>query len=301
MKVVIASVVSAILSAAVLAQPAEHPTAPSGATSIDLTTVAGTILADMRAFEAAELGLALAPTPHGELLVVGISSESPAARAGIRRGDFILRIDGHDVASTKDLKTAIHGETPHESVKLTMWRGGKETELDLLLLAADGPMKPERRPWAGLQCDEVPDKGLVIKAVYPGGPAANAGLKVGDVIVSADGKTIRSFIDAEKYLRQLQPFAEAKLVVLRDGDRLNMNLKMASLRTTPGGLVLETRAQNSEPSSTAPSPELQMQTLTLEQLRWEAEQRQRLEQLLQEIRQDVKQLRTELAALKNKE
>lgn len=294
MKVVLAAVLLTLFSASVLAQSPEPASAASGIAPMTPTSVDEATLADTGAFEVAELGLVVAPTLHCELLVVGISFESPAARAGVRTGDFILKIDGHDIASTKELNPIIRGQGRHEAVKLTMWRGGKARELALPLLAADQRPNPERRPWAGLQCDEVPKKGLVIKAVYPNGPAAIAGLKVGDVIVSADGIAIKSFVDAEKYLRQLKPFAEAKVVVLRGGDPLTVTVKMASLRTTTDGLLLETDAESGERSSAARSSELQVQTLILEEQRREAEQRQRLEQLLQEIRQDVKTLQGEV-------
>ena len=154
--------------------------------------------------------------------------------------------------------------------------------------------EPESRPWAGIQCDEVAGKGLVIKAVYADGPAAKAGLQVGDAIVSADGMKIKSLIDAEKYLRGIQPFAEAKVVVRRNGEQRNLNVKMASLRETPEGLVVETSAAGGDPATAAFPDSLVPQSEMLEPERWEAEQHQRLEQLLQEIRADLKELKSKL-------
>jgi S1-C subfamily serine protease len=257
-----------------------------------------TVLADLHAFEAPELGLMLAPAPHGELLIIGVRPASAAERAGLRRGDFIMKIDGQEVPSIETLKAAIHTGPRRESAKVLAWRGGKQTEREILLSPAARTTGLKRRPWAGIQCDEVPGKGLVIKAVYPGGPAAQAGLNVGDVIVSADGVKIDSLVDAEKYMAQLQPFAEAAVVVLRNGEELAMRVKTISLRETPEGLVLEDDATDSDASTqgeTADGGE------AVELERWEAEQHQRLELLLQEIRQDIKELKTKIEPPKKDE
>ena len=253
MKVIAFAIVVAAFSTAVLAQPSDPALKPSSPASHDPGSDVETILAEMKAFEAAKLGLVLAPTPRDDLLVIGIRPASPAARAGLRRGDFIVKINGQDIPSLDKLKSAIHADPPRESAKLQVWRGGEESELEILLSTTDRVTELESRPWAGIQCDEVPGKGLVIKAVYADGPAAKAGLQVGDVIVSADGMKIKSLIDAEKYLRGLQPFAEAKVVVRRNGDHRNLNVKMASLRETPEGLVVETDDKTGDPATVTPT------------------------------------------------
>jgi S1-C subfamily serine protease len=294
MKVIAYAIVVAGLSTAVLAQPSGPARKSPDPASYDPGLDVETILAEMKAFEAAKLGLVLVPTPRDDLLVIGIRSASPAARAGLRRGDFIVTINGKDISSLDKLKAAVDADPPRESATLQVWRGGEESELEILLSTTDRVAEPESRPWAGIQCDEVPGKGLVINAVYAGGPAAKAGLQVGDVVVSADGMKINSSIDAEKYLRGLQPFAEAKVVVFRNGEQRNLNVKMASLRETPEGLMVETSATDVEPAtaslphSAAPPSEM------LKPERWEAEQHQRLEQLLQEIRADLRELKTKL-------
>jgi membrane-associated protease RseP (regulator of RpoE activity) len=291
MKVAFVTVLVATCCSAVLAQPAEAPPGPS---ADDHANEVASILAEMQAFEAPELGLLIAPAPHGELLIIGIRPNSAAERAGLRRGDFVVKVDGEDVPSVEELKAAIRAGRPRrESANVTVWRGGKESEVELMLSKAERSQESKPRPWAGIQFDEVPGKGLVVKSVYPGGPADQAGLQVGDLIVSADGTKIQSFVDAERYLQELQPLAEAKVVVLRDGQQRAVNIKTASLHVTPQGLVLKTGA--GDPAAvTAPQEYLAPEAAAVEQARWEAEQRQRLEQLLQEIRQDIKELKTKL-------
>jgi S1-C subfamily serine protease len=298
MKVALVSVIVAISSTAQLTQPTESTSNPPAVSVDGQVADLETVLAELQAFEAPRLGLMLAPAPHGELLIIGLRSGSPAERAGLRRGDFIIKIDGQQVPPLDKLKAAIRSEPQRESAKLLVWRGGTQTEREVLFAPADGSSASKGRPWAGIQCDEVPGKGLVIKSVYPGGPADKAGLRAGDIIVSADGVKIKSFVDAERYLAQLRAFAVPEVVILRDGKQLTVNVKTISLRETADGLVLETDTQNSASSN---QPDQGPESAAAEQERWEAEQHQRLELLLQEIRQDIKDLKANIETPKKDE
>jgi C-terminal processing protease CtpA/Prc len=75
-----------------------------------------------------------------------------------------------------------------------------------------------RRPMLGVQLGEGrPQGGVRVTTVSPGGPAAVAGLKAGDVIVSVNGQKTKDARDVAERVRALEPGAEAKLDVERDG------------------------------------------------------------------------------------
>ncbi|WP_217914685.1 S1C family serine protease [Miltoncostaea marina] len=63
------------------------------------------------------------------------------------------------------------------------------------------------------------DQGAAVLSVVDGGPAAEAGVRPGDVIVSAGGDPVRQVEDLYAALRRTQPGDELRLEVLRDGDR----------------------------------------------------------------------------------
>ncbi len=78
---------------------------------------------------------------------------------------------------------------------------------------------PEAPPFTarlGVLVEETP-KGLVIRKVLPGRPAAKAGLKEGDVILKADGKLIKSVTDLKLALYSKRPEDKIRLEILRDG------------------------------------------------------------------------------------
>jgi hypothetical protein len=67
-------------------------------------------------------------------------------------------------------------------------------------------------------------EGVKLSGVRPGSPAEKAGLKGGDIIVSLAGRTIKSVQDYTYVLQELQPNKEVEVVVLRDGQKVSLQL-----------------------------------------------------------------------------
>jgi S1-C subfamily serine protease len=90
------------------------------------------------------------------------------------------------------------------------------------LIASHG-MGMGKRAMLGISIGEAEDKnGVHVEGVTPGGPASDAGLKAGDVIVGIDGKTLRNTDKSSgaalvAHLRTLKPGDKVKVEYLRDG------------------------------------------------------------------------------------
>ncbi len=65
---------------------------------------------------------------HGAL-VASAERDGPAARAGIRRGDTIISVDGEQIKDARDLSRKIAKYAPGAKAKITIWRDGKERDL----------------------------------------------------------------------------------------------------------------------------------------------------------------------------
>lgn len=61
--------------------------------------------------------------------VTQVSKDSPAEKAGLRKDDVILRLDGENITSVRKLNRLVSELAPDHSVKLTISRGGAEQEL----------------------------------------------------------------------------------------------------------------------------------------------------------------------------
>ena len=143
---------------------------------------------------------------------------SPAAKAGIVAGDVITSVNGTQVKDSRDLARTISMLAPGSSVKLDVLHNGTSKPVTLTL----GEMPNDRQarageteqpgaagtPHLGLslapagEVDGAGDKGVVVTSVDPEGPAAEHGLKTGDVILNVGGKTVANIGDVRSALTE---------------------------------------------------------------------------------------------------
>jgi regulator of sigma E protease len=144
-----------------------------------------------------------------------VAPNSPAAQAGIQPGDRIIKIQNIQNPRWDDVRERV-AVNPKQTIALTVRRGGQiiDTKLTPAEVGAD------RQGDAGW---EPPDEG-VIGAVLPGKPAANAGVKAGDIIVSLNGSPVDSIREAKKKLQEIKS-GPLQLAVLRQGKQLDFNLQ----------------------------------------------------------------------------
>jgi serine protease Do len=83
---------------------------------------------------AQQLGL---PTNRG-LLVQSLDAGSPAERAGMQLGDFILQIDGRTVVNNEEAGRAVFGVQPGETVRFSVLRNGRQLEIPVKVTVGPG-------------------------------------------------------------------------------------------------------------------------------------------------------------------
>ena len=65
----------------------------------------------------------------GGARVADVVSGGPADAAGLRAGDVVTSVDGHDVADSGDLSSAIDDQQPGDEVSIVVTRGGEQQTL----------------------------------------------------------------------------------------------------------------------------------------------------------------------------
>ena len=157
-------------------------------------------------------------------------SGSPAAKAGIQSGDVITAVNGAPVKDARELARAIGTMAPDTSVKLDIVRNSEPRTITVTLAQmaneqrataddSDGVKPTSGVPHLGLQlapASEVSgagDKGVVITAVEPDGPAAEQGLETGNVILEVSGKPVANAGDVRKALSEAKSQGKHQILI----------------------------------------------------------------------------------------
>ncbi|MEJ1966066.1 MAG: DegQ family serine endoprotease [Gammaproteobacteria bacterium] len=174
--------------------------------------------------------------PRGAL-VSSVEKAGPPQKAGIKSGDVILQVDDQPIDQTSALSNYISRRRPGTQSVLTLWRGGAEEKVKvtiaelkepggLITQHAGGPGREERtrlglavRP---LTPDEKGsaevDTGVMVVSVT--GPAAQAGVQPGDIVLAVNSRAIRSPDELREQVAKIHGDGVAALLVLREGNQL---------------------------------------------------------------------------------
>ena len=171
------------------------------------------------------------------IMVTNVNSAGPAERAGLKRYDVILQLNGKDVRDTNSFRNSVAAMAPGTQVTLTLWRDGAQIEIRATLgeltpeTAQSGnqggggseesggrlgvsvePITPSLASQLGLPRNS---QGLVVTDISPGSPAADAGVHIGDVIREVNRQPIRTVDDIRKALQRSD--RQALLLIERQG------------------------------------------------------------------------------------
>jgi S1-C subfamily serine protease len=119
----------------------------------------------------------------------------------------------------------------------------------LVCCFAPAPL-PRPSPASYLGIDAKPgDGGVVVDVVYISSPAEQGGLTQQDVILSIDGKTVRSLNELNAVLRKTKPNNTVPIVVRRYGEEVRLSAKLLPRRNFPYlGLSLSTTTVEEMPA-----------------------------------------------------
>ena len=108
---------------------------------------------------------------------------------------------------------------------------GKEDDRSVIVLK-------RRRPVVGMSLDSEEDGGIIVRRVVPGGPAAKAGIQVGDHVTATDGIRIRSVYQATVPTLHKQPGDTLRFTIERSGKPQDIQV------TLGGGVELPSLPEN---------------------------------------------------------
>jgi serine protease Do len=166
-------------------------------------------------------------------LVADVVKEGPADGAGLKQGDVIVEFDGKPVVDSAELPLLVARTGVGKSVRLKVIRDKEAHEYSVKI----GELKDEDIQATGGSTSEdlglavqtlTPElaenlnldkalKGVVVTQVEPGGPAAEAGLRRGDVILEVNRKPVKNAAAYQKAVREIGK-GKSLLFLVRRGD-----------------------------------------------------------------------------------
>lgn len=195
---------------------------------------------------ASSLGL---DKPMGAL-VADVEPQGPAAKAGIKAGDVIIKFDGRNVQTQADLPYLVGRTTPNAKVPVVVMRKARQQTINVTIGALPDPESQALVPVPtndkvsgaadklGLIVENLDGNsggnssnnlggnkdwrgeitsGVLVRQVEPGSPAAHAGLIPGDVIDQLGFNEIDSVADYKRLIPKLEKGAPQAIRFFRNG------------------------------------------------------------------------------------
>ncbi len=182
------------------------------------------------------LGVSVSDSDEG-VTVRMVVPGSPAAEAGLRRGDVIEAVDETAIETAGQLVDVIATYAPGDEVVLTVsWRGDSREVTVVLgeqpsmsnIMPQTGPVLRGALNLLGLDL-EITDEGLRVQAIAPDSPLVDVGFEVGDLITAINGEPIDT--DLPGMMLRLFHFRDEPLVftVQRDGEEIEISVDPAAV------------------------------------------------------------------------
>ena len=171
-------------------------------------------------------------------IVTDLQAKGSAERAGLKRGDVVVRFDGRDVMDSGHLRNLVAQAPIGSKHRLDLIRDGKSYQTDLVVQEAPRERAKKNQaaaaaastahPLSGVVFDDVTpplvrqmdlsvNSGVVVTDLEEGSLAEASGLQPGDVVLELNRQHVNNFLTFQRLADPLKPTDLALLLVNRQG------------------------------------------------------------------------------------
>ena len=174
----------------------------------------------------------LAKTAHVEtlmgVLLVDVTKEGPAEKAGLKKNDVIIAYRGKEVSDSSELRNGVAETSPGTEAKITVLRDGKKEDFNVKIESLEQSVKllaetAKERLGAEVRSPNTqevnkygltPNQGVVITWEDPKGPLKEAGFEVSDMILAINDQPIESMESFVDLVSMLKPKQKISILAL---------------------------------------------------------------------------------------
>jgi S1-C subfamily serine protease len=166
-----------------------------------------------------------------------VDPNSPADRAGLREGDIITHLEGETVRNPQDVREFLRNLKEAKELNIEVLRDGQPVTLRVTPEKRDRIMRGfrfgGRQIGVNVQSLDAdlasyfkvePNSGLLISKVDREGPAAEAGVRSGDILTHINGQQVSDPEDVRRMIGDSES-ETVELTILRHGQQMKMTVK----------------------------------------------------------------------------
>ncbi len=172
-------------------------------------------------------------------LVGDVIPDGPAATAGIKRGDVIVKFNGQEVKDMEQLPKIVAQTQPETEVDVEVIRAGKMKKLQVRIAVLKDPQQQvlAKADPLGMQVQDITPElaqslkldtteGVLVSDVTAGQSAAESGIRRGDVITEIDRSPVRNIEDYKRLTSNISGTRSALFLIRRGGSTIFIAVKV---------------------------------------------------------------------------
>jgi serine protease Do len=176
-------------------------------------------------------------------LVADLTPNGPAEKAGIKRGDVIIEFNGKQVGEWAELPQMVAGTGVGKTVPVKVIREGKEKTFQITIGELEeegtpsGSQEAPKEDRLGMAVEDLTpelagrmdlkgEQGVVIASVDAGSPAAEAGLRPGDLIKEIQREPVTNMETYRRLVRNLGTSGNVLFLIRRGGNTFYVTVEL---------------------------------------------------------------------------
>ncbi len=167
------------------------------------------------------------PSELRGVLVNRVRKQSPARRAGVKRGDVVVRVDDRPVQTARDFFEMLESTIDGQELRLEIWRDAETRKIALQAEEIpDAVVSTLVTEMLGMELELRESGGCLVRSVRSGGGAERIGIQPGDLVLGINNLPLEDTEALRRAALTLRGRSRAQIVVQRGAGRYHVTIPL---------------------------------------------------------------------------